>query len=333
MVNLLSPNLKSGDLVVLKTTLPIGTTEEIASLLAKNSGLSLDEELFVAFSPERIVEGKAMEELRSLPKIVGGIGPNSADRACEAMGILGGRVIRVSDSKTAEMCKLMDNAYRMTRFGFSSDIALVSSINGIDAFEAIEAANLDYPRNSIPLPSVGVSGYCLSKDPYYLEASGGDIWANRGFSSTWITARRAADYQLDVAIEALKGELGEIGGSVIVIGGVSYKENVDDARNSHGLELAQRLSSDGANIRIWEPNTVEIEDSKFDIYSESDCLVGADALIITVPHDQFIAWGEDPTNLEKMGRKIIYDGWGIIGKGFPDSSVTMGTGKYIPDLL
>ena len=144
MVNLLSPNLKSGDLVVLKTTLPIGATEEIASLLAKNSGLSLDEELFVAFSPERIVEGKAMEELRSLPKIVGGIGPNSADRACEAMGILGGRVIRVSDSRTAEMCKLMDNAYRMTRFGFSSDIALVSSINGIDAFEAIEAANLDY---------------------------------------------------------------------------------------------------------------------------------------------------------------------------------------------
>ena len=153
-------------LFILKTTLPIGSTNKIANIIAEKSGLVLEESLFVAFSPERIVEGKAMEELRSLPKIVGGIGSKSTERACKFMKNFGGRVIQVANSETAEMCKLIDNAYRMTRFGFSSDVALVASQYEIDAYEAIRASNLDYKRNDIPLPSVGVSGYCLTKDPH-----------------------------------------------------------------------------------------------------------------------------------------------------------------------
>ena len=95
-------------------------------MLASTTGLKLDQELMVAFCPERIVEGKAMQELATLPKIVGGIGERSADRAASIMGLLGGNVIRVTDSRTAEMCKLLDNAYRITRFGFAADVAAVA---------------------------------------------------------------------------------------------------------------------------------------------------------------------------------------------------------------
>ncbi len=332
LVDLLSPNLKKGDLVILKTTLPIGTTEEIASLLSDSSRLVLEEELFVAFSPERIVEGKAMQELRTLPKIVGGVGQKSTELASEVMSVLGGRIIQVSDSKTAEMCKLMDNAYRMTRFGFSSDVALVSSINGVDAFEAIRAANLDYPRNSIPLPSVGVSGYCLSKDPYYLEASGRGIWEERGFHSTWVNARISADYQLRVAIDALRSKLGSFDGATVVVGGLTYKENVDDTRDSHGMDIAERLSAENAIVRVWEPNIKSAVDVPFENFDSHDSLIGADALIITVPHDQFIEWSKYPEGVSKMKRKIIFDGWGIIGEGFPEDAIVMGTGRYIPGM-
>ena len=161
LVSLVGNRISKGALVLLKTTLPIGTTEVIARELSDISGLKVDEELLVAFSPERIVEGKAIEELGILPKIVGGVGGKSTERASEIMALFGGEIIQVRDSRYAEMCKLLDNSYRMTRFGFSADVAAVCSRNGINAFEVIEAANHDYPRNNIPLPSIGVSGRAI----------------------------------------------------------------------------------------------------------------------------------------------------------------------------
>jgi len=328
LAKMICNHLQSEALFILKTTLPIGSTKKIANVLAERSGLVLEESLFVAFSPERIVEGKAMEELRSLPKIVGGVGSKSTERASEFMSKFGGRVIKVANSETAEMCKLIDNAYRMTRFGFSSDVALVASQHGIDAYEAIRASNLDYKRNDVPLPSVGVSGYCLTKDPHYLEASGGGIWEKRGFGSTWINARKAADYQLDHAIETLEEQLNGLDGKVLVVAGLTYKEDVDDTRQSHGVYLSERLSELGAEVRAWEPNIAKGPIFGLENFHNESCLADSDGVIFTVPHSEFIVWSKEPAGIETMRNSVIFDGWGIFEhEKLPEGTTLMGTGR------
>ena len=312
LVDLLSPHLKIGDTLILKTTLPIGTTRKIATELSSASKLELDEELMVAFCPERIVEGKAMLELSSLPKIVGGIGPKSRDRVGFIMSKFGGEIVLVSNSRTAEMCKLLDNAYRMTRFGFSADVASVAWRNNIDAFEAIEAANHDYGRNNIPLPSIGVSGYCLTKDPYYLDHGGSGLWSAREFPSAWINARHAADWQIDEAIQRINEESFEdMEDKRVVIAGVTYKEDVDDIRMSHGVELGERLIVQGFEVMWWDPVTSITEISGQDVRRSAGCLRGADLLVLTVPHENFTEWAKNPKELELMRGKTIFDGWGI----------------------
>ncbi len=328
LVSLISPHLSIGDSLILKTTLPIGTTRKIAEDLSAASQLELDEELLVAFSPERIVEGRAMEELRRLPKIIGGIGPNSTKRVSEIMKIFGGENIVVSNSRTAEMCKLLDNAYRMTRFGFSADVASVAWRNGIDAFEAIEASNRDYERNNIPLPSVGVSGYCLTKDPYYLDAGAKELWISRGFPSTWINARHAADWQINEAIERISEELPSGGAeSKIVVAGVTYKEDVDDIRMSHGVEIGEKLIERGYQVNWWDPVTSMDEILGLTVSDGPECLAGSDLLVITVPHLEFVKWSETAKELETMRTKIIFDGWGVFNNFDRDGVRYIGTGR------
>ena len=328
LVEMLATFLSNGDLLILKTTLPIGTTERISKMLSKRTGLKLDDELMVAFCPERIVEGKAMHELATLPKIVGGIGEKSADRASSVMGLFGGNVVRVSNSRTAEMCKLLDNAYRMTRFGFSADVASVAWRNGIDAFEAIEASNRDYERNNIPLPSVGVSGYCLTKDPYYLDAGAKNLWSSRDFPSTWINARHAADWQINEAIERISDELPAGGAdSKIVVAGVTYKEDVDDIRMSHGVEIGEKLIERGYEVNWWDPVTSMDEISGLTVSDGPECLAGSDLLIITVPHLEFLKWSETAEELEIMRTKIIFDGWGVFNNFERDGVRYIGTGR------
>jgi UDP-N-acetyl-D-mannosaminuronic acid dehydrogenase len=328
LVKEISPHLNEGDLLLVKTTVPLGTTDKIASMLESESGLEIEKGILVAFSPERIVEGRAMEELTSLPKIVGGVGPNSTKRAMEVMSIFGGKVIEVSNSKTAELCKLLDNAYRMTRFGFSSDVAAVSWRNGINAIEAIKAANDEYPRNSIPLPAVGVSGYCLTKDPYYLDAAGFGNWVDRGFPSTWITARKAADLQIIEAISRIQDRLGQqLSGKVIVVAGVTYKEDVDDIRHSHGREIIKELRDLGGEVRIWDPCCKEEVVDGIEVSRSAGVVRDSDCLIITVPHNEFLSWSESPRELEEMNTKLVFDGWGIFfNKKVPENLDIIGIG-------
>ena len=328
LVEMLAKFLSDGDLLILKTTLPIGTTERISKMLATRTGLKLDEELMMAFCPERIVEGKAMHELATLPKIVGGIGEKSADKAASIMGLFGGNVVRVADSRTAEMCKLLDNAYRITRFGFAADVAAVAQRTGIDAFEAIKASNNGYPRNNIPLPSVGVSGYCLTKDPYYLDSVVKDFWEERGFPSTWISARMAADMQTMESIIAIREEFdGSLENRVIVVAGITYKENVDDTRLSHGREIIQHLKPECEEIRIWDPMSAEDELFGIPVSRDASVLEGSDCLLITVPHTDFVSWADKPEESALMRTKLIFDGWGIFSGRNGDFGVrVIGTG-------
>jgi nucleotide sugar dehydrogenase len=315
------PQEVKGKTFVLKSTLPVGTTRKIATFIEEKMGLRCGVDFFLVFCPERVLGDKAISEMASLPKIIGGMDRVSSEKAAHVYGTIGGKLIIVDSPEIAELIKLTDNAYRQTLFAFANDLALLATQYGINAYELIRAANDSYPRNNIPSPSAGVSGYCLTKDPLYLEVAFKEIASKRGFSSVWFSARKTNDYMpvhmMDLLKQKLLGVGKDIKGSNILVCGITYKENTDDIRYSHGLEIAARLSKEGANVFLWDPH-VQKRDLKFQVVENpKEILEVLDALVFTVKHDEFMQLNVDDAielMLTKMRTPILVDGWGVFQK-------------------
>ncbi len=159
--------LKYGDAVVLRSTVPLGTTREVVlPILEKGSGLKAGQDFLLAFAPERTIEGKALEELRHLPQVIGGINRASCDLIASIFNIMSSSTILVDSLEAAEMVKLINNTYRDVTFGFANEVSLVAQQWGVDTKQVIDAANYGYERSRVPMPSPGVGGYCLEKDPF-----------------------------------------------------------------------------------------------------------------------------------------------------------------------
>jgi len=312
------PDGVRGKTFVLKLTLPVGTTRKIASFIEEKTGLQCGRDFFLAFCPERVLGDKAISEMASLPKIIGGMDKVSSEKVAHIYETIGGKLIIVDRPETAELIKLADNAYRQTLFAFANDLALLVEQYGIDAYELIRAANDSYPRNNIPLPSAGVSGYCLTKDPLYLEVAFKEIALKRCFPSVWFWARKANDYMPVHVVDLLKQKLLKVGkntkDSNILVCGITYKENTDDIRFSHGLEIATLLRREGAHVFVWDPHVHE-RDLEFQMIEDpQDVLEILDALVFTVKHDEFVGLNDNDviiSMLHKMRTHIIVDGWGI----------------------
>jgi nucleotide sugar dehydrogenase len=234
-----------GKTIILRVTLPIGTTDEVKNFIERKTGLIEGKDFWFSFVPERIMEGKAISEERILPKIVGTYTDEGFLRVSKFFKKIGGNIIRVSNPKTAEFIKLIDNSWRNTRFAFANELAFLAEENGIDVKEAIKSANQGYERNEIP-GSGPVSGYCLGKDPYLLELAFNKISKKRGFNSVWYYGRRANDWFIDKIIT-------EIEGKNILVAGLSFKENIDDYRYSHAIEIIRKLLKSGFNVSICDP--------------------------------------------------------------------------------
>jgi len=316
-----NPDEVKGKTFVLKSTLPVGTTRKISSLIEEKTGLRCGADFFLAFCPERVLGNKALSEMASLPKIIGGMDKASSEKSARIYKTIGGKLIIVDRPETAELIKLVDNAYRQTLFAFANDLALLAEQYKINAHELIRAANDSYPRNNIPLPSAGVSGYCLTKDPLYLEVAFKEIASKRGFSSLWFWARKTNDYMPIHVIDLLRQKLVMVGKNIkdsnILVCGITYKENTDDIRASHGLEIAARLSKEGANVSLWDPH-VHKRDLEFQVVDDpKEVLEILDALVFTVKHDEFVQLNDDDAIIDifsKMRTPIIVDGWGIFQK-------------------
>ncbi|MFW5895270.1 MAG: nucleotide sugar dehydrogenase [archaeon] len=331
--NLVEYNLK-GKLLIFKTTLPMGTTNKIKDFIEEKTDLIGDEDFFMSFCPERIVEGKAIEELRTLPNIIGGIGRNSTEKTSKFMKNFGGNIIEFQNPTAAEFVKLIDNTYRITKFGYSNDLAYIAEVYDLDVFDIIDAANEGYDRNQVPYPSCGVTGYCLTKDPHYLENSFKGISESRGFSSVWYYARKSTDHrekysyqQIKKVLEKQKIDLNEAN---VLVCGITYKENVDDIRMSHGSNLADKLYEDGANISVWDP-WVDDKTLNYDLYRKPNkAFMDKDIAIFTVPHTQFqevASNGKIKNYIEKMENKVIFDGWGLFRDvDFNNPIIYFGTG-------
>jgi len=298
-------------LIVLRPTQPIGSTRNVRELIDSTSGLVEGEDYYLAYMPERVLEGLALEEESNLPKIIGTFNEKSFDVANKMLIKLGGLIKRVSSPEVAEFVKLLDNSWRHTRFAFANDAALAAENVGVDVIEAITAANFDYPRNSIALPGP-VSGYCLGKDPYIFEYAFRETELSRDFNSIWFYSILSSKYLLDHVIS-------KVVGNDILIMGLSFKKNIDDYRLSHGLIIAKKLVEKGFSVsaldKDYMTNDYTILDSslkdKIQIFSNTKDLSDKffSTVLISIDNDDF--YGME-NFLVKHGK--IIDLWGMYKK-------------------
>ena len=164
--------IKKGDLIILRSTIPLGTTREtVIPIIERESGYSAGKDFDIAFAPERTVEGNAFHELRTLPQIIGGFNEQSKNRTIAIFEKLTASIVSLDTLEEAEVVKLINNTYRETIFSYANQVSLLTRAWGIDTKRVIAAANMGYSRSQVPFPSPGVGGYCLTKDSYLFSAS------------------------------------------------------------------------------------------------------------------------------------------------------------------
>ena len=300
----------AGKTIIMRVTLPIGTLDKVKKHFEEKSGLKEGKDFWLGFVPERLMEGKAIEEERNLPKIVGTYSDKSFEKIAGFFRRIGGDIVRVSNPRTAEFIKLIDNAWRNTKFAFANELAYLAERNGIDVIEAIERANKGYKRNHIPIPGP-VSGYCLGKDPYLLELGFSEIEKERGFNSVWYYGRRANDWMIDKVISEVKGKK-------VLVAGMSFKGNIDDFRYSFGIYLAADLVKKGYEVLVHDPfmgqNYYTMLPSDLDVKiceGLEECIPEVDTVIFATNHREY--YDVDIANIDSsLTREIrLIDLWNI----------------------
>jgi nucleotide sugar dehydrogenase len=236
-------------LVVFETTLPVGTTRDrLAPMLAEGSGLTLERDLFVAFSPERVLVGRVLLDLRRYPKVVGGIGPESARRA-EAFyraALDEGTEIRVvSGAEVAEMTKLAETTYRDVNIAYANELAVYAARRGIDVTEVIEAAN-SQPYSHIHQPGVGVGGHCIPVYPYFLFNGAPELRLPP-------LARQVNDGMAAWAVGLASERIGPLREVPVLVLGIAYRGDVRENAFSSAFPLRDALLAAGARVYGHDP--------------------------------------------------------------------------------
>ena len=235
------PKLRDGVLVALRSTVPVGTTREMVLALLDSAGVRFH----LAYCPERTIEGRALDELQQLPQIIGGRDAASVQQAAGIFRRVTPVVIEVSSLETAEVIKLLDNSYRDYMFAFSNEMAMTCSYLGVDAYEAIRAANTAYGRNNIPVPGL-VGGICLTKDPRILGWSAKKAGYQLQIDSR-STNERYTSFILDRCEIALERAGKNLSNAAICVAGFAFKGSppTDDLRNSPTLNLLSLIRQRG----------------------------------------------------------------------------------------
>lgn len=263
-----SKYLKSGTMVVLESTTYPGTTEElIKPILEKGSGLICGRDFYLGFSPERVDPGNLIYKTKNTPKVVGAIGEDAAE-VISAMyrAVLEGEVFTVSSPAVAEMEKILENTYRNVNIGLINEIGRLCKEMGISVWEVIEAAKTKPYGFQAFYPGPGLGGHCIPLDPYYLT------WKAReyGFHTTLIENSMVIndgqpEYCVERVIHILNDQKKAINGAKILMLGVSYKNDIDDYRESPAIRVMKELRKVGADVEYYDPWVPEFRN----MYGES----------------------------------------------------------------
>ena len=275
------PYIKPGNIVILESTSPVGTTDMVESLLADN-GINVAE-IFVAHCPERVLPGKIMKELVENDRIVGGTTAAATKITANFYrDFVQGEVLE-TDAKTAEMAKLTENSYRDANIAFANELSILCDKFDINVWELIRLANR-HPRVNILQPGAGVGGHCIAVDPWFIVHKGGkDAKMIR-------TAREVNNYKTEWVIEkiknaALKFENENGRKAIVACMGLAFKPDIDDLRESPALHITKSLIKEGFHVLAVEPNISTHPD--LTIVNYLDAIKEADVIAFLVGHKEF----------------------------------------------
>jgi UDP-N-acetyl-D-glucosamine dehydrogenase len=282
---------RPGQLVILESTTYPGTTDEVVQPMLEAGGLKADEDFLLAFSPERVDPGNAQFTTRTIPKVVGGVGPASTDAAACLYKSFLNTVVPVSSTRVAEMVKLLENTFRAVNIGLVNEIALMCHRMNIGVWEVIEAARTK-PFGFMPFyPGPGLGGHCIPIDPFYLS------WRARqdGFECRFIELAGQINgsmprYVVNRTSDALNTVRKPLNGSRVHLFGIAYKKNVGDVRESPALDIMELLSKAGAQVSYSDPfaPTLDRAGHRLTGVAFDDAVRGDfDCAIVVTNHDSF----------------------------------------------
>ncbi|MDI7662241.1 UDP-N-acetyl-D-mannosamine dehydrogenase [Cronobacter universalis] len=296
-----APVLRKGALVILESTSPVGATEQMAQWLAalrpdlsfpQQAGEAAD--INIAYCPERVLPGQVMVELIKNDRVIGGMTPVCSARASELYKIfLEGECV-VTNSRTAEMCKLTENSFRDVNIAFANELSLICADQGINVWELIRLANR-HPRVNILQPGPGVGGHCIAVDPWFIVAQ------NPQQARLIRTAREVNDHKPHWVIQQVKSTLADCLAATnrraskvkIACFGLAFKPNIDDLRESPAMEIAELIADwHSGETLVVEPNIHTLParlEGKCRLSALDDALAQADVLVMLVDHQQFKA--------------------------------------------
>lgn len=295
------PLLKEGDLYVIESTSPVGTTDLMAELIFKERP-ELQGKIFIAYCPERVLPGNVVYELVHNDRVIGGMDEASTRKAMEFYGQFVKGTLHPTDCKTAEMCKLTENSSRDVQIAFANELSLICDEAGINVWELIKLAN-KHPRVNILWPGCGVGGHCIAVDPYFITS------AFPGQSNLIAQARSINNYKAKWCAEKIQNamlrfELDNGRKPKVALMGLAFKPDIDDLRESPAKQIVATVMQqcNNAEIMIVEPNVKE-----HNVYKLTDCEVAfdrADIVAFLVAHTPF-------KSLSKDSGKVILDFCGI----------------------
>jgi UDP-N-acetyl-D-mannosaminuronic acid dehydrogenase len=273
----LAPFLRKGNLVILESTCPPGTTENIVKPILEGGGLRVGEDLYLAYCPERVMPGHAIFEMIHNNRVIGGIEAKSAKRAEALYRVFVEGEIVLTSAKTAEMVKLTENIFRDVNIALANEISMICEKVGINAWDVISLANM-HPRVNIHFPGPGVGGHCISVDPWFI------ISQFKEESKIIATGRQINDRRPEYVFKVLKKYLADIPDPLVTIMGLTYKGNINDIRESPALKIINLMEAEKIKYNIYDPHVTSSSHkikNLIEAFQESDC-----ALVLT-DHDEF----------------------------------------------
>lgn len=293
----LAPLLEKGDVVILESTSPVGATEQMVEWLAasrpdltfpKYHEPDTEADIYVAYCPERVLPGKVVEELISNDRIIGGMTKESTNKAKEVYRIFVEGELLETNSRTAEMAKLTENASRDVSIAFANELSIISDKLDINVWELIELAN-HHPRVNILQPGAGVGGHCIAVDPWFI------VNQNPNEAKIIRAAREINDSKPDWVINKINAEIDKlkeqgIEKPTVALLGLAFKPNIDDLRESPAVNIAKKMiDADNANILLVEPNIQALPENLAagKLVTLSEAANTADVVVVLVAHNEF----------------------------------------------
>ncbi|OGE42669.1 hypothetical protein A3B45_00500 [Candidatus Daviesbacteria bacterium RIFCSPLOWO2_01_FULL_39_12] len=294
----MAPSIKNDHLIIFRSTLSPGATEQLARQLEEQTRLEIGKNLFIAYCPERIAEGKSVEELGQIPQIIGSLDDSSAKKAAEVFKKIAPKIL-YTNPRAAELAKLFCNMYRYIDFAIGNEFMMIAEDYSCDIYEILNLVNNDYKRAGLKSPGL-TAGPCLVKDGFFLIDKS-------PFMELVTAAWRLNENIPGYLLSRIKSEIKDLHKKKVSILGLAFKKNIDDIRYSLSPKLQRYFSAEGARVSVSDPY--------IDSQPIQDALKDANILIIGVDHDVYKDVNFDYLKKFVSEDLLICDIWNIFGTG------------------